>query len=329
MAQGADLKTEQYIKIMSTLQNSVDFPLWVGIPQCPMDVAAIPKGLEAGIKRVTKTMKEEGMKAEFEFYAGHSLGGAMMPDYVKDNVADSADGQILMGAFLTRKFKTATTPEGRPQVEFPVSTLTIGGELDGLCRISRVTEALYSQVTFAADPSSARDFLPVTVIPGMNHMEFASGEIPVFVLDSDLQAEISEDQAQKEAVFDMSAFLNSKVYPEKSEYIETMRARVAESTEFTQPIVDAFLMESYEQFLPPCYCEAEVHYITIPLHVSRLTLLCVLCVFCAGRIWGSSVRHLRVDSVLHRGRGVELPVLASPHGRTGPARGERPEHHIS
>jgi hypothetical protein len=259
-AQGADLKTDQYTKIMSTLQETVDFPLWVGIPQCPMDVAAIPGALESGIQRVNEAMVGQGMDAQFDFYAGHSLGGAMMPDYVNDHAADTADGQILMGAFLTRKFKTGSTAEGRPQVEYPVSTLTIGGELDGLCRLTRISEALYTQVTFAADPESARDLMPVTVIPGMNHMEFASGEIPSFVLDHDLRAEISEDQAQKEATYDMAAFLNSKVYPDNSVYISALRTRVQESVEFTQPIIDAFLMESYEQFLPPCYCEAQDEY---------------------------------------------------------------------
>jgi len=32
------------------------------------------------------------------------------------------------------------------KVAFPVPTMTIGAELDGLCRITRIAEALYSQV---------------------------------------------------------------------------------------------------------------------------------------------------------------------------------------
>lgn len=134
-AQGADITTDQYTLILQELQNTVDFPLWVGIPQCPANVAAIPGGLKKGIDRVTATMTEDmGMKAELQFYAGHSLGGAMIPDYVNDEVAETATGMFLFGAFLTRKFKTGQTAEGRPQVEFPVPTLTVGGELDGLAR---------------------------------------------------------------------------------------------------------------------------------------------------------------------------------------------------
>ncbi len=51
-------------------------------------------------------------------------------------------------------------------------------QLDGLCRISRIVEALYTQITFSADPTSATDYMPVTVVDGMNHMQFASGEPP-------------------------------------------------------------------------------------------------------------------------------------------------------
>jgi hypothetical protein len=40
--QGADLKTSQYTKILSSLQQAVDFPLWVGIPQCPQNVSFHP-----------------------------------------------------------------------------------------------------------------------------------------------------------------------------------------------------------------------------------------------------------------------------------------------
>ena len=183
-----------------------------------------------------------------------------MPDYVVENEKDSAAGLVLLGSFLTRKYKTGTTSEGRPQIEYPVPSLTVGGELDGLCRISRITEALYSQVTFSNDPKQAVVYMPVTIIPGMNHMEFASGEIPKFVKDNDLQAEISEEEAQEKATYDIGAFLNSIVFPNDDSYRSIVVTRVDESQEFSQPITDALLMEGYEQFLPPCYCEAEDEY---------------------------------------------------------------------
>ena len=56
---GADIRTDQYTSILTDLQEKVDFPLWVGIPQCPANVAAIPFGLSSGIDRVGKAMVEQ------------------------------------------------------------------------------------------------------------------------------------------------------------------------------------------------------------------------------------------------------------------------------
>lgn len=257
-AQGADIETEQYRMTLTTLQDTVHFPLWVGIAQSPMNVAAV--GLSQVMAKLSKKMKALGMDADYEFYGGHSLGGAMTPYFVNETVSDTADGVILMGSFLTREFKTGATSEGRPQVEFPVPVLTIGGELDGLCRLTRITEALYSQVTFSADPERASMTMPVTVIEGLNHMMFASGTPPEFVKRSDLQAELSEDEAHSLIARDAGAFLDSIVYPSKGEYSELLRTRVTETTKFVEPITNAFLMEGYEQFLPACYCESVDEY---------------------------------------------------------------------
>jgi hypothetical protein len=205
-------------------------------------------------------MAEAGMPSpDFNFYGGHSLGGAMMPDYVADN-ADAADGQFLWGAFLGRKFRTGTTAEGRPQVEYPVPTLTVGGELDGLCRISRITEALYNQITFSEDPATAAKLFPVTVVEGMDHMQFASGEAPSFVASNDIKGEIEEAEAHEAVVSDVAAFLTTLVYPDDATAAKILAARVTASTDFVAPITNALLMEGYEQFLPPCYCEAEDEY---------------------------------------------------------------------
>jgi hypothetical protein len=46
----------------------------------------------------------------------------------------------------------------------------------------------FFQVTFSGDPAAATRSLPVTVIEGMNHYEFASGnEPPKFVALNDLK----------------------------------------------------------------------------------------------------------------------------------------------
>ena len=61
-----------------------------------------------------------------KFFSGHSLGGAMLPDYVIKEQVNSTTGIILLGAFLTRKYRDGITTDGTPQVAFPVPSLTIG-----------------------------------------------------------------------------------------------------------------------------------------------------------------------------------------------------------
>jgi len=164
---------------------------------------------------------------------------------------------ILMGSFLTRKFKTGATAEGQPQVEFPIPVLTIGAELDGLCRISRIAEALYTQVTFAEDPASAVHSLPVTTIAGMNHMQFASGTPTSRVAKLDLEPEITEDAAHAAVAADSAAFMSALLDIVSWSSIES---RAATSTAAMKPITDSLELESYTHFLPPCYCETEDEY---------------------------------------------------------------------
>merc|ERR1711871_283924 len=179
----------------------------------------------------------------------------MMPDFVKRHDLDAA-GMMLMGAFLSRAFKTETTAEGRPQMAFPVPTLTIGAELDGLCRITRIAEALYTQVSFAEDPVAASHELPVTTIAGMTHMQFASGDPPKFVYDNDLKPEISFDEAHELVASDAVTFMSAILGQEWA----ALENRVQQSEAFVSPIVAAFKMEGYEQFLPACYCETRDEY---------------------------------------------------------------------
>lgn len=266
-AQGASIKTSQYTSLMQQIQNAAPFPLYVGIPQCLEDNCAIPLTLSDGMKRARVAIEKAGLKvAKKTFYAGHSLGGAMLPDYIKGLEKDKlkADGLVLMGSFLTREYKTGKTADGRPQVEFPwAPTLTVGGELDGLCRLPRIAEALYTQVSFSADPSAAARSMPVVTIEGMNHMQFAAGTPPKFVADNDLKAEISEDEAHKRVAEDVVQFLSaleSTVSAVSEASWRRVSDRVQESTKFTQPIVDAFKMEGYFQYLPPCYCETKDEY---------------------------------------------------------------------
>lgn len=252
--QGASIPTSSYVEIGLQIQAQVPFPLWVALPQMIDNVAAIPKGLSDGVDRIKRLLNKAGLpKGSFIFFGGHSLGGAMVVDYVNASSPDS-DGLILHGAFINRKYKTGKTKFGRPQLNFPVPTLTVGAELDGLCRLTRISEALYSQIIFAEDPLDAERRFPVTVIASMNHGQFAnSSNLSAFVTNNDITPEISTSQAVYEVAVDSAMFMLAVLGLTNWSSIDS---RVAASSELVTPIINSLLMEGYWNFLPPCLCEA-------------------------------------------------------------------------
>lgn len=184
-----------------------------------------------------------------QFFAGHSLGGAMLHPWAADN-AERVAGQILMGSFITRAFKE------NYKFAYPstVPTLTIGGELDGLARVTRLAEAFYTQVSAADDVEEAERTFPVTVVAGVTHMQFASGEPPDNVRNRDLLPEVSYDEAHALIAADAVAFLSSQLSPRSEKGSQKLLQRVQETREFVQPIITALQLEGYHNFLPPCLC---------------------------------------------------------------------------
>ena len=100
---------------------------------------------------------------------GHSLGGAMLQDYVFK--CTNCKAQVLMGAGLLRKYRN-----GSMASDYPVNTLTIDGTLDGLYRVTRQAENYYHYVLHPQNDKPLN--FPVVVYEGVSHMQFASGTPP-------------------------------------------------------------------------------------------------------------------------------------------------------
>merc|ERR1719215_2585067 len=90
-----------------------------------------------------------------------------------------------MGAYLVRKYYES----------YPIPTMALGGELDGLTRCTRFAEGYYHQIVHAANPSSAVATFPVIVLKGVSHMQFSSGTPPTLVKDRDLKPEVTYAEA--------------------------------------------------------------------------------------------------------------------------------------
>lgn len=146
-----------------------------------------------------------------------------------------------MGSFLNRGNINGSSP-------YPLSTLTIGGEKDGLARISRIMES-------AVYLKNLADTFPVTVLRGVSHMQFASGTPPSNVKNNDLKPEVSDDEAHKAIAQTIAAYFVSKLKNDAT----TLKSMVQTSNdEFLKPWEDAFQLEGYYHIKPPCYCSSLV-----------------------------------------------------------------------
>lgn len=125
-----------------------------------------------------------------------------------------------------------------------MSTLTIGGELDGLARPTRLVEAFYASKGREAD-------FPVAVVPGLSHMQFSSGTPPKLVKLRDLQPEISYDDAHAAVAKLVVAYFEQRQGIVGTE-VQLHASELLQSTaDFAKPIIDAYELEGGRYFNAP------------------------------------------------------------------------------
>lgn len=246
--QGASVPVVDYVPLMQQLQATFPNPLWVGIPSYSLNIVN-PLNIAGGISRVISEMRQAGMDFNNTamFYGGHSLGGPMLENYLNKTYDDPAlkpVGQVLMGAFIMRNYFNTSW-------KYPVPTLTIGGELDGLCRVTRIAEGYQHQIDFAPDFTKAVQTYPVVVNLGQSHWQFASGTPPPLVKERDLKPEISDTQARQEIAKSTTAFMLMRM-GDNSQF-QTLVDMVQATGTFVKPITDAFIEEGSYHIKPPCY----------------------------------------------------------------------------
>lgn len=247
LVQGAQIKTGAYAPLAAAIQAASPFALYVAIPAYIGDVPE-PLQLGSGVDTAKKAMYAAGLNESAPLaMAGHSLGGAMLQDYVfscKDCVA-----QVLMGAGLLRKYRNGTKSK-----IYPVPTLTLDGDLDGLMRVTRQAENYYF-LQHSEDPHEASRF-PVVIHPGISHMQFASGTPPSNVKKNDLKPEVSDDAAHATIARTVSNFLNMHLPGVGSSTAATSTKQMSDEVSATAPImapiISSLEMEGYKHFKSPC-----------------------------------------------------------------------------
>ena len=241
MIQGAQIPAERYTPLANAIQSASKYSIWVGIPDFSLSTPE-PLVIGSGISRTVKAMHDSGMDSNAKlFFTGHSLGGVILQDYL-NNTPSGAIGQVLMGSFLQRKYQNTT---------FAIPTMTIGGELDGLCHVTRIMEEFYRRIIHAINREFATEHFPVVVVKGVSHLQFASGDPPELVKLRDLKPEVSFDQAHKDIAMLVSAFLSVRLGD--SSALPYISDAVQATGTFVQPLVTAYELEGYYNFVSPCY----------------------------------------------------------------------------
>lgn len=189
LLQGAGITPQAYDRLAQSLQAASQERIWVAVPHFPLDMPMPPEG-DCHVRDAVRHVQEQtglDFDARHVFLAGHSMGGV-----VAETLAQTfpCAGVMLLGSYLAHGLGGVPTAAAYPR---PV--LTVGGELDGLTRVTRVAEAWKE----AQGVKNA----PVVVVPGVNHAAFADGR----TLAGDLPAERALDDEHAAITAVMSDFM--------------------------------------------------------------------------------------------------------------------------
>lgn len=247
IVQGAQIPTAAYEPLAKAIQKASPYKLFVVMPAFLLDVPE-PLVLSKGITDAQNKLYAAGLPKNAPIvYSGHSLGGAMLQDYVF-SCKDCAL-QILMGSGLLRKYSN-----GSKSRVFPVPTLTIDGSLDGLMRVTRQAENYYHYIRHG-DADNYFKF-PVVLFEGMNHMQFASGTPPSNVKKNDLAAEITADDAWTMTANAIADFMNVNLGISSSSVVSSSKANLQKAVTVTgtivTPIIASLEQEGFQHFKKPC-----------------------------------------------------------------------------
>ena len=251
---GTRIAPISYVNTLLKLQDQMPASLWIAIPEYIND---FPSQSQIGdlVSQSLSAFQMAGFnytKLTPIFFAAHSLSGHVIQDYLLVNTTIPSlpfnfTGLINYGGFITRYNRISIN-----QTNFP-PVLTLGGELDGFCRLTRIAEAFYYD--YYAKTSSAFSFS--IVIEGMNHYQFVgNGTPPDYLTWQDLKAEISIDDAITNLTTITIAFIKSSLcerFSDCSMQVLYLVSRSVQTIPLVTPILESFKLEGYLYMYPPCY----------------------------------------------------------------------------
>ena len=252
LIQGDFISSVNYNQFSNQLQSKFPGKLWLAIPEFDQSSPKLDQ-MTNQLNLAFENLKQAGCNLNKNmpfFFVGHSLGGIILQEYILDannrnSLPVKVAGIILEGSYVERKNRDKLTDPNLPNI------LTIGGELDGVNRITRMTEAYYFDMK---NPRFTNFEIITLIVEGMNHYQFAGeGQPPFLVKQNDIQAEISDSDARDKITSLLLSFMKISMNQADSTDKALIQTQLTYTSSILSPLVDALTLEGYYYFLPPCY----------------------------------------------------------------------------
>eukprot|EP01084_Bolivina_argentea_P273053 465038_1 len=251
-----------YVGITSGLQNETDYRLYIGIPEF---IENDPNIFEFNDKliEIFKEFELIGYKTNKSktFMAGHGKGGFLMQLWTGINANNYTNiypfnygGQILLSSFIQRIFRNNNS-QLLNYTNYSIPTLSLSGELDGICRITRIIEQFYIQNNKQINEFSNNFIInyPVIIIYGMNHIQVTDitdiYSMPLTIFNNDFQPEISYKSAHNQIISVITSFMNIS-----KNNINIIPIMINNSLLLAKSFINALNLEGFYHFKLPCNC---------------------------------------------------------------------------
>ncbi|BFZ04862.1 hypothetical protein BsWGS_07901 [Bradybaena similaris] len=185
------------------------------------------------------------------FLAAHGHPGQVAADYAQA-VPSTLRGLILLGTFLPKRFSLDL---------FPLPVLTLVGEVDGVVRITRLAQMLRSVVTAQESEPSLVTHSPVVVLEGANHDVFILGELPPWLHNIDIEAQVDKNVSMTTASNLTAIFIANvlqkpmgladaeQVFKATFEYAVNVTEPITSLMEMTQDNLKSYWVKSAQKWL--------------------------------------------------------------------------------
>lgn len=188
------------------------------------------KSVSNGIEKGYYELFSKSVNAEDIVLVGQGAGGAYLQEYLKTSET-LFKATIFIASFISRT--------NRESISKFSPSLSIGGELDGIARITRFMEAFYHQES--SDP--------VVVLGGASHRSFFTGDAPGDIAKYDLSSETDSNSTLNSVAEIIITFIKGI-----DGHTDLVSNEVSQTTQkLLDPIINMFNEEGFYYFLPPCY----------------------------------------------------------------------------